>query len=43
MELRTGVGAHYKYAEHCHKALELWYQKYPQTKGIVFEGSAEPE
>ena len=43
MELRTGVGAHYKYAEHCHHALELWYQKYPQTKGIIFEGSAEPE
>ena len=43
MELRTGVGAHYKYAEHCHKALELWYQKYPQTKGIIFEGSGEPE
>ena len=43
MELRTGVGAHYKYAEHCHKALELWYQKYPQTKFLVFEGSAEPE
>jgi hypothetical protein len=43
MELRTGVGAHYKYAEHCHKALELWFNKYPQTKGIIFEGSAEPE
>ena len=43
MELRTGVGAHYKYAEHCHKALELWYQKHPITKGIIFEGSAEPE
>ena len=43
MELRTGVGAHYKYAEHCHKALELWYQKFPQTKGLIFEGSAEPE
>ena len=43
MKLRTGVGAHYKYAEHCHKALELWYQKYPQTKGIIFEGSGEPE
>ena len=43
MELRTGVGAHYKYAEHCHKALELWFQKYPQTKSLVFEGSAEPE
>ena len=43
MELRTGVGAHYKYAEHCRKALELWYQKYPQTKSLLFEGSAEPE
>ena len=43
MELRTGVGAHYKYAEHCHKMLELWYQKYPQSKGLIFEGSAEPE
>lgn len=43
MELRTGVGAHYKYAEHCHKMLELWYQKYPETKGLIFEGSAEPE
>ena len=43
MELRTGVGAHYKYAEHCHKMLELWYEKYPQTQGLIFEGSAEPE
>ncbi len=43
MELRTGVGAHYKYAEHCRKALELWFQKYPQSKGLIFEGSAEPE
>ena len=43
MELRTGVGAHYKYAEHCHKMLKLWYQKYPQSKGLIFEGSAEPE
>lgn len=43
MELRTGVGAHYKYAEHCHELLKLWYEKYPQTKGLIFEGSAEPE
>ena len=43
MELRTGIGAHYKYAEHCHKVLQLWYQKFPNTKGIIFEGSAEPE
>lgn len=43
MELRTGVGAHYKYAEHCRKSLELWYKKYPESKGLIFEGSAEPE
>jgi thymidylate synthase ThyX len=43
MELRTGVGAHYKYAEHCHDALKLWYNTYPETKGLVKEGSAEPE
>jgi thymidylate synthase ThyX len=43
MELRTGVGAHYKYAEHCRKALELWYKKYPESKALLFEGSAEPE
>jgi thymidylate synthase ThyX len=43
MELRTGVGAHYKYAEHCHDILELWYNKHPKTRGVIFEGSAEPE
>jgi len=43
MELRTGVGAHYKYAEHCHDALKLWYQAYPETRFLTFEGSAEPE
>jgi thymidylate synthase ThyX len=43
MELRTGIGAHYKYAEHCKEVLKLWYKKYPETKGLIFEGSAEPE
>lgn len=43
MELRTGVGAHYKYAEHCKNILNLWYKKYPVTQGLLFEGSAEPE
>ncbi len=43
MELRTGVGAHYKYAEHCREVLKEWYKKYPGTEGIIFEGSAEPE
>jgi thymidylate synthase ThyX len=42
-ELRTGTGAHYRYAKHLHDALEIWYQQYPETKGLVLEGSAEPE
>ena len=43
MELRTGVGAHYKYAEHCREALNKWYEKFPETKFLLFEGQAEPE
>lgn len=43
MELRTGIGAHFKYAEHCREALAKWYDEYPETKGVIFEGSAEPE
>ena len=42
-ELRTGSGAHYRYAQHLRDVLELWYQKFPQTRGLVLEGSAEPE
>jgi thymidylate synthase ThyX len=42
-ELRTGTGAHFRYAEHLHDVLELWYKKFPQTRGLVLEGSAEPE
>jgi thymidylate synthase ThyX len=42
-ELRTGTGAHYRYADHLHAALELWYARYPETRGVVIEGSAEPE
>jgi thymidylate synthase ThyX len=43
MELRTGIGAHYKYAEHCREVLNKWFEHYPETKGLIFEGSAEPE
>jgi thymidylate synthase ThyX len=43
MELRTGIGAHYKYAEHCREVLSEWYKEFPETKGVIFEGSAEPE
>ena len=42
-ELRTGAGAHYRYARHLRDALRLWYAQYPETRGRVLEGSAEPE
>lgn len=42
-ELRTGTGAHFRYAEHLRDALSLWYERYPETRGLVLEGSAEPE
>lgn len=42
-ELRTGLGAHYRYAKHLRDALALWYERFPNTKGLVLEGSAEPE
>lgn len=42
-ELRTGTGAHFRYAQHLRDALALWYEQYPQTRGLVLEGSAEPE
>ena len=42
-ELRTGVGAHFKYASHLRSMLDLWYRTFPETRGLVIEGSAEPE
>ncbi|MBC7804965.1 MAG: FAD-dependent thymidylate synthase [Akkermansiaceae bacterium] len=42
-ELRTGTGSHYRYAEHLRDALALWYERYPETRGLILEGSAEPE
>jgi len=42
-ELRTGVGAHFRYAHQLREALELWYARYPETRGLILEGSAEPE
>jgi len=42
-ELRTGLGAHFRYARHLREALGLWYEQFPQTKGLVLEGSGEPE
>ena len=42
-ELRTGVGAHYRYAQHERDLLALLYQKFPKLKGVILEGSSEPE
>jgi hypothetical protein len=42
-ELRTGTGAHFRYAKHLREVLVLWYERYPETRGLVLEGSAEPE
>ncbi len=42
-ELRTGLGAHYRYAKHLRDVLALWYQRFPATKGLILEGSGEPE
>jgi len=42
-ELRTGTGAHFRYASHLRDALALWYEKFPATRGLILEGSAEPE
>ncbi|HNQ31513.1 MAG TPA: FAD-dependent thymidylate synthase [Candidatus Woesebacteria bacterium] len=42
-ELRTGIGAHYRYAYHLRNCLKLLYAKHPELKGVLFEGTAEPE
>jgi len=42
-ELRTGTGAHFRYASHLRSALELWYIRFPRTRSLILEGSAEPE
>jgi hypothetical protein len=42
-ELRTGLGAHFRYARHLHDALTLWYDRFPETRGLVLEGASEPE
>lgn len=42
-ELRTGLGAHFRYARHLRDVLALFYKHFPETKGLILEGSAEPE
>ncbi len=42
-ELRTGLGAHYRYAEHLSAALAEFYKQVPDARDWVVEGTAEPE
>lgn len=42
-ELRTGMGAHFRYAEHLSAALHEFFRQVPKARQWVVEGSAEPE
>ena len=42
-ELRTGMGAHFRYAEHLSAALREFIRQVPAAKDWVVEGTAEPE
>jgi thymidylate synthase ThyX len=42
-ELRTGMGAHFRYAEHLSQALALFLEQVPEARPWVVEGTAEPE
>lgn len=42
-ELRTGLGAHFRYAEHLSSALAKFFEQVPEARAWVVEGTAEPE
>ena len=42
-ELRTGMGAHFRYAEHLSAALRAFLDQVPEARDWVVEGTAEPE
>ncbi|MCZ6672021.1 MAG: FAD-dependent thymidylate synthase [Verrucomicrobia bacterium] len=42
-ELRTGMGAHFRYAEHLSKVLHKFFELVPESKQWINEGTAEPE
>lgn len=42
-ELRTGMGAHYRYAEHLSAVLKAFFVQVPEARQWVVEGTAEPE
>jgi thymidylate synthase ThyX len=43
VELRTGMGAHFRYAEHASAALHEFVQQVPEAQNWIEEGTAEPE
>jgi thymidylate synthase ThyX len=43
IELRTGLGAHFKYAEHLKDAAKALIKELPELKEFIEIGSAEPE
>ena len=43
VELRTGLGAHFRYAEHLKNVLHKFYELVPECNGFIKVGSAEPE
>ncbi|MCF3648886.1 FAD-dependent thymidylate synthase [Synoicihabitans lomoniglobus] len=43
VELRTGMGAHFRYAEHCSAVLQQFLKHVPEAREWVVEGMAEPE
>jgi len=42
-ELRTGLGAHFRYAGHLSAALHAFFAQVPEARDWVVEGTAEPE
>ncbi len=42
-ELRTGMGAHFRYAEHLAAALDQFHAQVPEARRWVVQGTAEPE
>jgi thymidylate synthase ThyX len=42
-ELRTGMGAHFRYAEHLSAVLYEFFRQVPEARDWVVEGTAEPE
>jgi thymidylate synthase ThyX len=42
-ELRTGMGAHFRYAEHLSAALREFFVQVPEARDWIVEGTAEPE